>query len=146
MRAMIATCFLLGTLAVIHGGSGSSSTANSGGLSEALLLRQNQAAPVYTPGQDYCFMEQYGKYGDSKYCWKHTDSYPVDETWIYIGRGYNSCGLGLIYYLKIDYKYKKAANINISFINHHRLCLQHPDLGEYYCIYDIIIIIIIVVQ
>ena len=92
IRAMISTCFLLGTLAVFHGGSGSSSssssTANSGGLSEALLLRQNQAAPVYDP-RAFCFKDNDN---DDKYCWCLTDNFPVDENWIYIGRGYNSCG------------------------------------------------------
>ena len=53
LRLMIATvCFLLGTLAMIYGGGrGSSSSSNNthltGGISEALLLRHNQAAGIY---------------------------------------------------------------------------------------------------
>ena len=43
------------------------------------------------------------------------------------------------HYFTIDYKYKKAANINISFINHRRLYLQHPDL---YCSFSYGIVVV----
>ena len=59
MRAMIATCFLLVTIAVIYGGSDSSSSSSNSravGFSDALLLRQkNQAAKLYAPSTDYCW-------------------------------------------------------------------------------------------
>ena len=100
MRTMIATCFLLVTIAVLYYGRGSSSrssnTHRTDGTSAALLLGHNQAAlvyydPYYDPSQDYCFMEQYG---DGKYCWYPTEDYisPVGTWTAVTGRGFDSCG------------------------------------------------------
>ena len=68
MRLMIATtCILLGTLAVLYVGSGSSSTASSGGLAADLLRSQNQAPELYAPGgYDKCYRD---KDNPGKYCW-----------------------------------------------------------------------------
>ena len=90
MRAMIATCCLLGTLAVIYGGRGSS---RSGGLSAALFLGHNQAAPVvYDPSQDFCFADNDNA---DKYCWYPTDNFPVGN-WAGVtcagGHGCAQCG------------------------------------------------------
>ena len=76
MRVMIVTCFLLGTLAMLYGGRGSSNTDtnHADGTSEALLLRHNQAAPVYDPSQAFCFKD---RDNDDKYCWYSTDNFPV---------------------------------------------------------------------
>ena len=76
-RALIVTCLLLGTVAVIYyGGSGSSNTnfQRADDTSEALLLRHNQAAPVYDPSQAFCFKD---RDNDDKYCWYSTDNFPV---------------------------------------------------------------------
>ena len=55
MRAMIATCFLLGTIAVIYFGESGSSNTSSDGISAVLVRGHNQAATmsVYDPSQDY---------------------------------------------------------------------------------------------
>ena len=88
MRAMIATFVLLGSLAVIYGGRGSSSTANSAGISAALLLSQNQAAPLYDSNTDYCFKSKTA----DQYCWYNTDSFP-DGLWKGVGGHVdNNCG------------------------------------------------------
>ena len=87
MRAMIATCCLLGTLAVIYGGRGSS---RSGGLSAALFFGYNQAAPlVYDPSQDFCFADDDN---DDKYCWYPDDRLPSGNWYSVTDRGYNDCG------------------------------------------------------
>ena len=89
MRAVIATCFLLGTIAVIYGGNSSSnSSIRAVGSSDALLLRQNQAAPLYDSNTDYCFKSKTA----DQYCWYPTDSFP-DGRWKGVGgHGDNNCG------------------------------------------------------
>ena len=96
MRVMIATSlFLLGTLAVIYGGSSSSNSNNRAvGLSDALLLRQkNQAAKLYAPGtSDVCFAD---KRNTGKYCWYINSStpYPAEQWEIApTPHGNNNCG------------------------------------------------------
>ena len=93
-RLMIATtCFLLGTLAVIYYGgsdSSSSSTASSVGISAALLLDHNQAAPLYDSNTDYCFKS---KAAADEYCWYPTDSFPEGPFWKGVDtQGNNNCG------------------------------------------------------
>ena len=75
MRAVIATCSLLGILAVIYYGGRdvSSNTAGLGGISAALLLGQNQAASVYDPSQDFCFTDHDHP---GKLCWYPIHRYP----------------------------------------------------------------------
>ena len=89
MRAVIATCFLLGTIAVIYGGNSSSnSSIRAVDSSDALLLRQNQAAPLYDSNTDYCFKSKTA----DQYCWYPTDSFP-DGRWKGVGgHGDNNCG------------------------------------------------------
>ena len=90
MRAMIATCVLLGTLiAVLYGGR-SSTNSSSGDISAALVLGQNQAASVYNPDQDYCFQDK--KTG--QHCWYPTDNfpYPAGQWGGISGRGNDDCG------------------------------------------------------
>ena len=88
MRAVIATCILLGTLAVIY--SGGRSSSRSGGLSAALFLGHNQAAPVvYDPSQDFCFADNDNA---DKYCWYPTDNFPVGNWKGEGGHGYGDCG------------------------------------------------------
>ena len=88
MRAVIATCILLGTLAVIY--SGCRSSSRSGGLSAALFFGYNQAAPVvYDPSQDFCFADDDN---DDKYCWYPDDRLPSGNWYSVTDRGYNDCG------------------------------------------------------
>ena len=98
MRAVIATWFLLGTLAVIYDGGSSSSNVNgTDGTSEALLLGHNQAAlevyePYYDPDNgDYCFFQLYARYDN--YCWYPSRIFPVGN-WkdVTTDRPYDSCG------------------------------------------------------
>ena len=91
MRAMIATlCFLLGTLAVLYsGGRGRSNTNRTGGTVEALLLGQNQDAPVvYDPIQDFCFKDNANA---NKYCWYTHDYFPFGN-WVGWDAAYGQCG------------------------------------------------------
>ena len=96
MRAMIATSlFLLGTLAVIYGGSSSSNSNNRAvGLSDALLLRQkNQAAKLYAPSADFCF--QATGVVPAQYCWSPTDEVPYLGNWKQVpsySHGNDNCG------------------------------------------------------
>ena len=89
MRAMIATCFLLGTLAVLYYGRGRSNTNHTDGTSKALLLGQNQAAPVYNPDHDFCFADTDNP---GKYCWFCFDNLPVGNWKGEGGHVYNDCG------------------------------------------------------
>ena len=93
MRTMIVTtCFLLGTIAVIFYGGSSNTNSNinhASSTSEALLLRHNQAAPMYDPNQAYCFKD---KDNDDKYCWYPTDNYPFGNWGGVTGAAYNNCG------------------------------------------------------
>ena len=83
MRAMIAMCFLLGTLAVLY-------SHLTGGTSEALLLGQNQAASrVYDPNQDYCFADTDNP---GKYCWFCFDDYPYGNWEGVTGAAAGDCG------------------------------------------------------
>ena len=105
MIVVVAICFLLGTMAVIHQGS---SNSRAVGSSDALLLRQNQAAPVFNPSQgtyylaptselyapntsNVCFKD---KDNAGKYCWytqKGSEPYgnwEVDPN----PHGNNNCG------------------------------------------------------
>ena len=109
IRAVIATCGLLGTLVVMcSGGSGSRSNASSDGTSEALLLGQNQAALevyepypdlpgsnydpcwapwcVYDPSTDYCFKDIHTGAPKNLYCWYPIDRFPYPRgQWRRIG-------------------------------------------------------------
>ena len=79
MRAKIATtCFFLGTLAVIYGGRGSSSsnTNRTAGVSADLLRSHNQAASMYEPSQDYCFRDNDNP---DKFCWYPHDYFPCGK-------------------------------------------------------------------
>ena len=91
MRAMIATCVLLGTLAVIYVGRGSSNIS-AGVISAALVLGQNSVASVYDPSQDYCFTDTDNA---DKYCWFPIDRYPCGN-WQGVtcagGHGCDQCG------------------------------------------------------
>jgi len=109
IRAVIATCVLLGTVAGIYsGGSDSRSNASSDGTSEALLLGQNQAALevyeqypdhpapnydpcwapwcVYDPRTDYCFKDIHTGAPKNLYCWYPIDRFPYPRgQWRRIG-------------------------------------------------------------
>ena len=90
MRAVIATCSLLGILAVIYYGGRdvSSNTAGLGGISAALLLGQNQAASVYDPGHDWCFTDHDNP---GKLCWYPIHRYPIGN-WGGWDAAYGQCG------------------------------------------------------
>ena len=88
MRAMIATCVLLGTLAVLYGGSGSSNRhTNSSSTTANLGVIYPRG---YDPTKDYCFQDNDT---DHTYCWFPIDRFP-DGNWegVAAGRGYNDCG------------------------------------------------------
>ena len=75
MRTMIVTtCFVLGTIAVIYGGSGSSS---------------NNGDVLYDSSTDYCFKST----TVDQYCWYPTDRFPKGPWKGVSGVGDNHCGL-----------------------------------------------------
>ena len=80
MRAMlVTTCFILGTLAVIYYGRGSSSTTSSGGISAALLQGYNPDGydpDGYDPDSDYCFTDTDTP---GNYCWFPNLEFPCTE-------------------------------------------------------------------
>ena len=91
MRAMIVTtCFLLGTLAVIYGGRGSSSShTRSGDLAAELLRKADDTSYNYDPTSDFCFTDTDTA---GKYCWYPTDNRPCGNWKGEGGHGYNDCG------------------------------------------------------
>jgi len=100
MRAVVATCVLLGTLAVLssplrRGSNRHNDTHLTGDkFAAALFLDNIQAATpgVYDPKQDYCFADTDNP---GKYCWYFMDCipYPGSPQWKGVsGHGYNNCG------------------------------------------------------
>ena len=84
MRAVIATWFLLGTLAVIYGGRGSVLPRQ---ISDNTCL--DHGASVYDPNQAYCFADTDNA---DKNCWCPTDNYPVGRWKGVSGVAYDQCG------------------------------------------------------
>ena len=108
LRAKIATtaCVVLGTLTVLSGGRGSSSShTRSGGLSADLLRG-------YDPSYDFCFTDN-----DTlgKYCWYPTDRFPSWNWEGVTGRGKNDCGpqciVPVLYDPSQDFCYKDKDNV-----------------------------------
>ena len=95
MRAVVATCVLLGTLAVLssplrRGSNRHNDTHLTGGIAAALFLDNNQAAtPVYDPTQDFCFADTDNP---GKYCWYFKDCLPVGNWKGEDGHGSGNCG------------------------------------------------------
>ena len=83
MVAVVATCFLLGTIYSPYLQKkkylGSSS----------ILLGQDQEA-VYTPGRDYCFKATHVDF--AQFCWYATNSMPYGDWAEFSGAGNNNCG------------------------------------------------------
>ena len=86
MRAVIATWFLLGTLAVIYyGGPGCADNTGAGDSSVCL----DHGASVYDPSHGYCFADTDNA---GKNCWCPTDNYPVGRWKGVSGVAYGQCG------------------------------------------------------
>ena len=99
-RAMITVVFLLflvtTTTTTTIGGNvrkikhSKKTNANDGGISAALLLSHNQAAPsVYDPSKDFCFKDNDNP---GKLCWNSKDESPVGN-WGGFPVAVASCGL-----------------------------------------------------
>merc|ERR1719162_1785832 len=98
MRAVVATCVLLGTLTVLssplrRGSNRHNDTHLTGGIAAALFHRMNiqAATPVYDPTQDFCFADTDNP---GKYCWdiKDCSPYPKEQWKGVSGHGFGNCG------------------------------------------------------
>ena len=92
-RAVIATCFVLGFVAVVLYGGGRSRQSHmarsTGGLSAELLRKADDTSYNYDPTSDFCFTDTDTA---GKYCWYPTDNRPCGNWKGEGGHGYNDCG------------------------------------------------------
>ena len=88
---MTTACVVLGTLAVLSGGRGGSSSRHtrSGDLATELLRTAHDTSYDYDPSKDFCYTDTDNA---GKYCWYPTDHYPCGNWDGEGGHGYHNCG------------------------------------------------------
>ena len=133
MRAMIVTtCVVLGTLAVLSGGRGSSSRrrhTHSGGLAAVLLRKAHDTSYDYDPSKDFCYKDTDNA---GKYCWYPTDAVPCPGgQWKGEGgHGYHDCGRKCTEVHDFDAPY---ACVAVIYDPHEDYCFTDIDNAGKYC-------------
>ena len=124
MRAMIVTtaCVVLGTLAVLSGGRGGSSSRHtrSGDLATELLRTAHDTSYDYDPSKDFCYRDNDNA---GKYCWYPTDIYPCGNWDGESGHGYHDCGRKCTQIIDVYSNYEECVSV-----------VYDPDLD--YCFKD----------